>query len=781
MFRPLLFRMALGLAVLLPAHRPARLLGQRLDSALTRLAQIDGEIKAPGLDSAVEVRRDQWGVPHIYARTTHDLFFAQGFVAAQDRLWQIDMWRRIGEGRLSEVLGPEYLERDRFARLLKYRGNMDAEWRSYAPDTKAIVTAFIQGVNGYVKIARARPPIEYSLLGFLPEPFAVEVPLQRLAALSMTGNATSEIARAQLVALLGVEKVEQLWPADPYRRLDPVPGLDLKPITPAALGATYDAYGGVHYPRVNGSNNWVVSGTMTASGKPLLANDPHRALGVPSLRYLTHLVGPGWNVIGAGEPATPGIAGGHNHRIAFGFTIVGMDQQDVYVEQIAICPSQPSRRCYRYGAGWRPLRIIIDTIPVKDAAPRVVRLEFTAHGPIVAEDTAAARAYVIRFVGSEPGTAGYLAQLSTNRATDWPTFQAAAARWKLPTENLIYADVDGNIGWVAAGLMPIRSWSGMLPIPGDGRYEWKGFLASQDLPQSFNPRRGFIATANNNILPPGYSRPLNYEWANPFRVDRISEVLGSKTDWTVAGFERLQHDELSVPARTLVPLLLSAADRIAVEHREALATLRGWDYLMRKDGTAPLVFQVWHDSLSRQFFRGRAGGAGYAILAREGLDQPTLLRLLREPDEAFGPNPAAARDSFLVRAFDAAAAQVSATYGNDPAGWRWGDVHLAPFRHPLASAFDLPAASRGGDGTTVYLTAGPGFTQTDGASFREIIDLADWDNSVATNVPGQSGQPGSPYYGNLLPLWEKGEYFPLLYSRKAVEQGTAHLLWLRPQ
>jgi penicillin amidase len=458
-------------------------MGQWGDSATTRLAQLDGELRVAGLDSTVEVRRDRWGVPHIYARTQHDLFFAQGLVAAQDRLWQIDMWRRIGEGRLSEVLGPKYLERDKFARLLKYRGDMTAEWASYAPDTRAIVTAFVAGLNAYVRAVRDRPPIEYAMLGFRPEPFADDVPLQRMAALSMTGNATLEVARAQLVAKLGPEKAAALWPPDPARPLDP--GLDLSTITDASLGATGESYGGVKYPRLDGSNNWVVSGALTASGKPLLANDPHRTIANPSLRYVTHLVGPGWNVIGAGEPAVPGVAGGHNERIAFGFTIVGMDQQDVYVEQVGACPSSPRRRCVRHDNAWQPLRVIVDTIPVKGEAPRIVRLEFTSHGPIVAEDRPAGRAYVIRFVGSEPGTAGYLAQISINRATDWNSFKAAAFRWKLPTENLVYADVDGNIGWIAAGLMPIRSWSGMLPVPGDGRVAGVPALrAAADEPQS---------------------------------------------------------------------------------------------------------------------------------------------------------------------------------------------------------------------------------------------------------------------------------------------------------
>ncbi|HEX7937739.1 MAG TPA: penicillin acylase family protein, partial [Gemmatimonadaceae bacterium] len=407
--------------------------------ARERLAKVEGEMRVAGLDSAVEVRRDKWGVPHIYARTQHDLFFAQGFVAAQDRLFQMEMWRRIGEGKLAEVLGPTFVERDRLARLLKYRGDMNAEWTSYAPDTRRIATSFAAGINAYVDLIRAKPPIEFTLLGFAPTHWTADAVLQRMAALSMTGNADLEAVRAQLVALMGPEKTSQLWPTRPHRDLDPASGLSMEGITSKSLGAYNAATGPIHYPRVEGSNDWVVSGKLSATGKPLLANDPHRYLDNPSLRYLAHLVGPGWNVIGAGEPGLPGIATGHNERIGFGFTIVGMDQQDVYAETLRGCGAQ-KLRCYMNDGAWKPLRRIVDTIRVKGEAPQVVMLEFTQHGPLVSAEPNDARGlsrgFVLRFVGSEPGTAGYLAQLSVDRARDWKSFLAAAARWKLPTENL---------------------------------------------------------------------------------------------------------------------------------------------------------------------------------------------------------------------------------------------------------------------------------------------------------------------------------------------------------
>ena len=794
-----------GLLIVALGARPGVAVAQEslLDSARARLARLDGEARVRGLDSAVEVRRDRWGVPHIYAKTAHDLFFAQGYVVAQDRLWQMEIWRRAGEGRLAEVLGPGFVERDRVARLLRYRGDMTAEWASYAPDARQIVRAFVQGVNAYIAAVKDRPPIEFTLLGMAPAAWDETVPLTRMGALSMTGNALDEIERAELLTRLGRERLTALWPTDPHRTLDPAPGLDLSGIGKAALGAAA-ADATIPFSRAggeggdgalrDGSNNWVVRGTKTATGKPLLANDPHRGISLPSLRYLTHLVGPGWNVIGAGEPGLPGVAGGHNERIGFGFTIVGMDQQDVYVERLSVCPGfrrlraalvGTAPRCSWHNGHWTPLKTIVDTIRVKGEAPRVVRLEFTHHGPLVGEDAAKGRGFALRFVGSEPGTAGYLAELSVDRAASWTDFLVAASRWKLPTENLVYADVDGHIGWVAAGLMPVRSWSGLLPVPGDGRYEWQGFLPFHELPMALDPPAGFIATANDNILPPGYAKPLNYDWAEPFRADRIKGVLADSSRFTRADFERLQHDELSLPARELVPVLLAAAaQRPGLVRRSghlapALRLLQGWDAVMRADQAAPLVYEAWARALRRLVLKRWLGDS--ARFAGNLPGTGVLIEMVTRPDARLGPAPAAARDSIAVLALDEAVTEIERRAGPAPGQWTWGAVHQAGFRHPLAAAFDLPPVSRGGDGSTINATAGAGYAQTHGASYRIVVDFADFDNSTATSVPGQSGQPGSEYYGNLLPLWAKGAYFPLVYSRSAVERETAHVLWLRPE
>ncbi|MBO0724158.1 MAG: penicillin acylase family protein [Blastocatellia bacterium] len=754
--------------------------------ALGALSQTEGRIKLEGLQKPVKVLRDEWGVAHIYAETQDDLFFAQGFVAAQDRLWQMDIWRRAGEGKLAEVLGPRAVERDRFARLIRYRGDMKAEYESYAPDARRIIEAFVRGVNAQIAVSKDRLPIEFQLTGSKPEPWTPEVCLTRLAGYVMTRNASTEIQRAQLVREFGKAFVDEWIETEPQRKIEIPAGLDLAGIDSRIMAAANEAGSSVRFNPNDGSNNWVIDGTMSATGKPILANDPHRTIALPSLRYLVHLVGPGWNVIGAGEPALPGVAAGHNERVGFGFTIVGIDQQDLYVEEIN--PANPNE--YRYRGKWEPMLVEREQIKVKgEVQPRDVELKFTSHGPVIYEDKERRRAYALRWVGSEPGTAGYLASLTLNRVQNWKEFLKAMERWKVPSENLVYADVDGNIGWVAAGMAPIRKgWSGLLPVPGaEGEYEWQGFLPVSELPQSFNPSKHFVATANHNILPPGYDKELGYEWANPIRFQRISEVLTSaKVKFNVADFEKLQHDEVSLPARELTAVLREAKG-VKTELRPFVEMLTSWDCNLGKDSAAAALFEVWLPKLTPAVFKRRVPESAWRSVAGH-------LSLLKTIDALKNPSPQwfgeedtrGARDAALLTSLEEAVKEAREQFGDDPSKWRWGKLHVAPFTHPLSTdderraLFNLPSVERGGDANTVLATGGPGFRQSHGASFREILDVSDWDRSMATNVPGQSGQPGSKHYGDLLQLWAEGKYFPLLYSEKKVEATAKQRLTLEP-
>ena len=736
-------------------------------------------LSTPGLRARVEVRRDRWGVPHIYAQNQHDLFFAQGFTAAQDRLFQMEMWRRQGEGRLAEVLGPGSVDRDRLARLFTYRGSMAREWAAYGPDTRAIVTAFVRGVNARIAQVGDDLPPEFGMLGFRPEPWSTTVPLSRATGLSGVSNGASEVLRAQLIAALGVDKVAALMPPDPVRTLDPAIGLDLAGISSASLGGFAGAFADVAYDRIEGSNNWVVNAKKTSTGKPILANDPHRVITNPAVRYLAHLVAPGWNVIGAGEPASPGIAIGHNDRIAFGLTVVGMDQQDVYVESLVPCAGEAatSLNCVKVAAGAVRITSRTDTIRVKGENPRVVVLQFTPHGPVVSIDTARRRAFAIRSVHSEPGTASYLGSLALDRARNWSDFEAAMTRWLMPSENMVYADVDGNIGWIAAGLMPKRSWSGLLPVPGTGSHEWTGFVPGRALPRSYNPSSGFINTSNDNILPTGYTTPISYEWGSRYRADRVREVLQQSRRFSVADFGQLQHDDQSLLAGALIPSLTAAAVRMTQQSSPSVQLLTSWDQRMSREQLAPTLFAAWAPRLYRRAVaREVPATGGIAALLAQRPSYSWLESYLRRTQGS------AATDSMLLGALlDAERELAARPRGADSVNLTWGAVHTARFRHPLSAQYDLPAASRSGDANTVNATGGANFAQTAGASFREVIDLADFDRSIVTNVPGQSADPRSPHYADLLPLWANDQFFPLVFSRARVEAETERVTWLMPR
>src|SRR6185312_12935344 len=409
-----------------------------------------------GLRRPVEILRDRWGVPHIYAQNETDLFFAQGYITASDRLFQIDLWRRIGMGRLAEVLGPSAIPRDRIARLVRFRGDWNAEWAGYSPHAKRIATAFTTGINAYIRSRRGKRPPEFALAGYDPALWEPEDVTARIAGLLMTGNLVTEVARAEQIKRLGIAKVESIFPPDPRIALKVPDGLDLKDISTAIVKDYETAVSPIHFPGEQGSNNWVIDGTMSATGKPLLANDPHRAIEIPSLRKTVHLIAPGWNVIGAGEPALPGIALGHNEDIAFGFTIVGIDQQDLYVEKLN--PANP--KLYLYKGSWKQMTIAREKLAVKGQGTQTLELHYTIHGPVLYEDNANHVAFALKWVGAEPGSAGYLAGLRLAQAHDWPQFKNAVSHYKIPTENLVYADRQGNIGWIASGLAPIRkNWS----------------------------------------------------------------------------------------------------------------------------------------------------------------------------------------------------------------------------------------------------------------------------------------------------------------------------------
>ena len=778
-------------------------------------------LRAPGLEKPVEIIRDRWGIAHIYAANEHDLFFAQGYNAAHDRLFQLELWRRQATGTVAEILGPRELKRDIGTRLFMYRGDMQRELSSYHPHGVAIVGAFVDGVNAYIDEVAHDPellPMEFRLLGIEPGKWTPAVVISRHQGL--LGNIGAELSTGRAVAQLGAEEVRKLsWfhPGDPVIALDTA--IDGSLLSQNIL-ELYDAFRrGVRFlpqdvaiayrgdsaalsriaqisdslaadqrwreRRDIGSNNWVVSGRLTQSGHAIMANDPHRSQAAPSLRYWVHLVAPGWNVIGGGEPEIPGVSIGHNEHGAWGLTIFGTDGEDLYVYRTN--PSDPQR--YRYLGSWESMRVITDTIGVKGQAPAIVKLKYTRHGPVVYEDTARHVAYAVRAAWMEPGSAPYLASLRIDQARNWEEFREACSYSNIPGENMVWADTAGHIGWQAVGIAPIRrNWSGLVPVPGDGRYEWDGYLPIKAKPHLFDPPSGYFASANNDLIPPDYPYrdAVGWSWSDPYRWARISEVLGSGRKFTIMDMERLQTDYLSIPARTLVPLLaeLSASDPKVERARRMLLD---WDYVLDKRSVAAGIYEAWQRRLDQNVTDSFVPAAAQRVV--RGIQMKRVIDWLLAPSGEFGEHPIADRDTLLLTSLTEAVADLQKKLGPDMAKWQYGQARYkhALILHPLTNAvsddvrrkLDVGPMPRGGDSYTVGATGG-GDNQTSGASFRIIANTGDWDSSVGTNTPGQSGDPASPHYADLFQLWARDKYFPVAYTRPRVESVAERVTVLSP-
>ncbi|MCB8839472.1 penicillin acylase family protein [Aurantimonas sp. VKM B-3413] len=784
-------------------------------------ARADSEaIAVDGLYEAAEIRVDRWGIPHLKAASEADLFFLQGFNAARDRLWQIDLWRKRGLGLLAADFGPGYLAQDHAARHFLYRGDMVAEWAAYSADAEAICRAFAAGINAYVALTEREPARlspEFSLFGTRPARWQAE-DVVRIRTHALTRNAVSEIVRANVLSRSDAATDALRSRIDPPANLAAVPGLDLADVPMAALrlfklatapvtfeterlAATMDEAWRwtevtdlgdiVRATTEEGSNNWVVHGSRTATGRPIVASDPHRAQAVPSLRYLVHLTAPGFDAIGAGEPSAPGISIGHNGTTAFGLTIFGADQEDVYVYETKA--GDPDR--YRYRDGFEPFRRIRESFDVKGHEPQDLTLSFTRHGPVLHEDRVRQRAVAVRSVWLEPGASAYLGSLSAMRAGSVADFGAALTHWGTPSVNHVCADTTGDVAWYAAGFTPVRrNWNGLLPVPGDGSHEWDGFLPAKDLPHLVNPAEGFVATANEMNLPgdrasdaPG----IGYEWVEPSRAERIKAVLREDPAHSLEAAGRLQNDVVSLPAVRLSRLLTSDGVKAGAtgDAAAALDLLAGWDGALAAGSAEAALFEVWWMKHLRPALLAKmAPDAKVRALLQPGHAE-SLLALLEAPDARFGSEPIAARDHMLAETLAAAFADCRRRLGEDPAGWRWGDLHQAYFEHAATSlrkegeaGWDVGPLPLGGSRSTPMHA---GYRMSDfrviaGASVRLVMDVGDWDASICVNAPGQSGDPASPHYGDLAPLWATGGYVPLLYSESRIAEETQMLIQLVP-
>ncbi len=782
----------------------------------------------PGLSQAVEIIKDRWGISHIYARNQPDLFFAQGYNAARDRLFQFEIWRRKASGTLAEIQGEKALAHDRGARLLRFRGDIRKEMSHYHEDGEEIITSFVKGVNAYIERTRRNPdllPFEFELLGIEPGLWTPETVVSRHNAL--TGGISSEIMLAKAVSAIGAARTRELlhFYRDTY--LEPFTGVDLTKITDEIM-ATYRAsrsmprfeasdvqnalsvndaqtvtrlslaYG--HEPdpvdpfsnpleaiSTIGSNNWVIAGTRTRSGKPLMANDPHRRIQSPSLRYMVHLVAPAssvsreWNVIGGGEPVLPGVSIGHNDHGAWGLTIFRIDQEDLYVYQTN--PDNPNQ--YLYKGRWKDMEIEYDNVRVKGQADADITLKYSVHGPVVFEDPDNHLAYGMKAAWLDIGATPYLASLRMDQARSWDEFRDACSFSGLPGENMVWADKYGNIGWQAVGLTPVRfGWGGSLPVPGNGEYEWAGYVPIKSMPHVFNPESGWYGTANNHNVPDGYPNIFSDFYSDPARIFRLQEVLNQAENHTIDDSMALQYDTKSMNAEKIAPYFKDL--KVPRRLKPAISLLTDWDHRMDRDSAAAALFDKWELEMLdavRTLVQPEQARESLPAISRQKL----LEWIVTAPESVFGNNPTKPRNKLMLNSLSEAIDVLTNLVGPDMKSWSYGEVHYAeiinPFSHLLPEErqrkVNIPALPRGGASNT--LNANRGNTrQTSGGSFRIIVDTNDWDAARGTNTPGQSGDPRSRHYADTFEGWNKGEYFPVYFSRKLVEASASHITVLTP-
>ncbi|MGH2739576.1 MAG: penicillin acylase family protein [Actinomycetota bacterium] len=772
-------------------------------AAEENLPPLEGTLAVSGLERPVEVRRDSWGVPHIYAEGRKDLFFAQGFVQAQERGFQLDLFGRYATGRLSELFSELTIPLDRLIRTLGWhraaRRHLADTWDERSREISEI---FSRGVIAALE-QQESPPVEYRILDIEPEIPTVEQAVEAgaafglLLAWSLSRNWLNDLLRAEIAERVGYDTMALLFPDVPT---DPVLLQAGRHVDVGRLALLRNA--GL-IPRNEGSNNWVVAGSRSETGMPLLANDPHLAIQSPSIWYEVHLHAPGYHAAGVALPNAPGVVLGHNERIAWGFTNSEADVQDLYLERLSEDGTQ-----VEWNGIWEPVATHREEIAVRGRAePEILEVKETRHGPIVdsysigiAEpqvvEGGIRKTYAVRWAGYDRGTEP-LAIVKLSSARTFEEFREACRLWVCPGNNVVYADVDGNIGYQLTGHCPIRrKGDGTVPLPGwTDEYEWDGYVPFEELPWSFNPESGFLATANAKPYDDSYPHDLGHEFFPPYRARRIVEMITEREKHSIESFARMQVDTVSIPAKQTTPLLLRlepSDDR----QKQALALLGEWNGDLGRDSAAAAIFEVWLLKISERILRPLLGEELLVpyYLRREATTEfhhQVLPTILSNPTGAFfGGEGNEARDRILSEALDAALDDLTARMGEEMTGWRWGAIHAATFAGrlalipELADLFTAGTVEMGGDDQTVQQALwepGLPFGVAVIPSWRGIYDTSNWDASVGTHAAGQSGNPASPHFGDMLKLWENGEHHPMPFTREAVEKATEHLLVLQPR
>jgi penicillin amidase len=757
------------------------------------LPQVDGAIEVAGLGAPVAIVRDQWAIPHIKADSLLDAAFALGFVHAQDRLWQMEFQRRLGAGRLAEILGAGALPSDRFMRTLGLYHQAEASLAHLAPDTLAWLEAYAAGVNAFLATRSGPLPPEFLLLGhaeIAPWRPADSLVWLRVMALDLATNYGDELARARLARRLSPEQIADVWPSYPANA--PITLVELARAVPwdeLAAVLPEGAAGAL------GSNAWVVGPGRSTTGGALLANDPHLRLQAPGVWYLAHLETPEGPLIGATLPGLPAVVLGHNGSIAWGFTNTGADTQDLFVERVD--RTDPGR--YLTPGGPTPFATRQELIEVAGGAPVTLTVRATRHGPVISDllsdhEATFGADRVVALAWSAPGGDDLASQalLGINWARDWSEFIAALRDVGAPMQNVFYADASGHIGFIAPGRVPIRKrGDGRWPVPGwTGEYDWTGWIPFDALPRAFDPPRGLLFNANNRVVPPDYPYLLTADWEAPHRARRLAQLLEPDT-FGPAEFVVIQADVTSLLAQDLLPIMLAAvpSGRAAAA---AMARLKAWDGVMRPDAAEPLIFAAWYRELSRLIYADELGDMfdGFWHVRPQFMELILTRRQVWCDDVRTPPVETCAE--LAAAALDVALLDLARRFGDDPDGWRWGNAHVARLTHAvftgqplLGPLFDIEAAS-GGDSVTVDVghfdphDQRRPFASTHAATYRAIYDLANLDGSRFIIATGQSGNPLSRHYHDLTGLWATGRSVPIGRDGASYRPGAIGTLRLQP-
>jgi penicillin amidase len=796
---------------------------------ILRPGQVKGryfKLRLDGLRERVEIIRDVDDVPHIRALNEADAMFALGFVHAQERLWQMEMQRRVAEGRLAEIVGPEALKLDRLLRTVGLARAARETWPKLDATTRALIEAYVAGINVFLSERHGGGlPVEFAMLRVTPEPWRGEdvIAWQKLLNWTLSWNWQEELLRVRLAARVGDEAANVLMPAyvpsgpvimPPDAMTTPRPGtsapapapvphvpgratrrpgalpIRVGPAVLAELRTLTDLVTSwpMLRPAGGGSNNWVVSGARSVTGKPLLANDPHLAGQAPAVWFLAHMTGGAFDVIGATMPGVPGVVIGHNQRIAWGITALLGDVQDLYVERIN------ARDQVEYDGTLEPIRVLQDVIKVRGEADVPIRIRITRHGPLISDVLDAPEAALaLRWTGLDSEDHTTDALLRMNLAASWPEFVAALSRVGGPLQNFVYADVEGNIGYVAPGSIPVRaSGDGSRPVPGwTSEFEWLGYVHQSEWPLAFNPGRGYLLSANNKAVPDSYPFLIGTSWEAPYRAMRIQELIENGGRLAVEDLSRMQRDVRSVQARRVVPFLLRARP-LDAESREAMDRLRDWDGMLNGESPEAAMYEAWYTETVRGLFEDELGPELFAeywkhrSMAAKAVDNLITSGDLAWCDDVRTPEPETCETLLGLTLRRALSSMAKLQDSSNPSKWRWDRVNAAQFPHlpldavPVLSWAFSRRVPRGGDAFTITPVMPIG-DRIFVSSYRQIIDLASLDASRFMIPMGQSGHIWSPHYSDLLEKWNKVEYLPMRFSRPAVDAAKADTLVLEPR